>query len=101
MHTDTDVENNVQNDRYDDSVTKSKWSIDTNEIESQFLRDYDNMRRQMEDRQIDEYYKVQRHIYSAMMGDTPVKTVHNRQYIDNIPVMIVRYKKFQSQCTTS
>ena len=38
----------------------------------------------MEDRQIDEYYKAQRQIYSAMMGDTPVKTVHNRQYIDNI-----------------
>ena len=39
----------------------------------------------MEDRQIDEYYKAQRQIYSAMMGDTPVKTVHNRWYIDNIP----------------
>ena len=39
----------------------------------------------MEDRQIDEYYKAQRQIYSAMMGDTLVKTVHNRQYIDNIP----------------
>ena len=38
----------------------------------------------MEDRQIDEYYKAQRQIYSAMMGDTPVKTVHNRQYVDNI-----------------
>ena len=39
----------------------------------------------MEDRQIDEYYKVQRKMYSAMTGDTPVKTEHNRQYIDNIP----------------
>ena len=38
----------------------------------------------MEDRQIDQYYKAQRQIYSAMMGDTLVKTVHNRQYIDNI-----------------
>ena len=38
----------------------------------------------MEDRQIDEYYKAQRQIYSTMMGDTLVKTVHNRQYIDNI-----------------
>ena len=83
-HKDTDAENNVQNNRYDDTMTKSKWSIDTNEIDSRFLRDYDNMCRQMEDRQIDEYYKAQRQIYSAMMGDTPVKTVHNRQYIDNI-----------------
>ena len=38
----------------------------------------------MEDKQIDEYYKAQRHIHSAKMGDIPVKTVHNRQYIDNI-----------------
>ena len=59
-HKDIDTENNVQNDRYDDTVTKSKWSIDTNEIDSRFLRDYDNMHRQMEDRQIDEYYKAQR-----------------------------------------
>ena len=57
-HIDTDTENNVQNDRYDDTVTQSKWSTETNEIDSQFLRDYDNMHRQMEDRQINEYYKA-------------------------------------------
>ena len=83
-HKDTDIENNVQNDRYNDIVTQSKWSTETNEVDNQFLRDYNIMHRQMEDRQIDEYYKAQRQIYSAMMGDTPVKTVHNRQYIDNI-----------------
>ena len=83
-HKDTDTENNVQNDKYNDTVTQSKWSTETNEIDNQFLRDYDNIHRQMEDRQIDEYYKAQRQIYSAMMGDTLVKTVHNRQYIDNI-----------------
>ena len=38
----------------------------------------------MEDKQSDEYYKAQRQIHSTIMGDTPVKTVHNRQYIDNI-----------------
>ena len=38
----------------------------------------------MEDKQNEEYYKAQRQIHSAIMGDTPVKTVHNRQYIDNI-----------------
>ena len=38
----------------------------------------------MEDRQIDEYYKAQRQMYSTIMGDTPKKTVYNRQYIDNI-----------------
>ena len=83
-HKDTDTENNIQNDRYNDIVTQSNWSTNTNEIDSQFLREYDNMHRQMEDRQIDEYYKAQRQIYSAMMDETPAKTVHNRQYIDNI-----------------
>ena len=82
-HKDTDTENSVQNGRYDDTVTQSKWSTETNEIDNRFLRDYDNMCRQMEDRQIDEYYKAQKQIYSAMMGDTLVKTVQNRQYIDN------------------
>ena len=83
-YKDTDAENNVQNDRYIDIVTQSKWSMETNEVDNQFLRDYDIMCRQMEDRQINEYYKTQRQICSAMMGDTLVKTVHNRQYIDNI-----------------
>ena len=38
----------------------------------------------MEDRQINDFYEAQRHIQSAMMGDTPVKTVQNRQYIDKV-----------------
>ena len=65
-------------------MTQTKWSTETNEIDNRYLRDYDNMCRQMEDRQNDEYYKAQRQIHSAIMGDTPVKTVYNRQYIDNI-----------------
>ena len=81
---DTDTKDNVQNDRYNNTVTQVKWSTETNEIDNQYLRDYDNMCRQMEDKQIDEYYKAQRQIHSAIMGDTLVKTVHNRQYIDNI-----------------
>ena len=80
----TDTKDNVQNNRYDNTVTQIKWSTETNEIDNQYLRDYDNMHRQMEDKQIDEYYKAQRQIHSTIMGDTPVKTVHNRQYIDNI-----------------
>ena len=70
MHNDT--ENNIQNDRYNDIVTQSKWSTNINEIDSQLVRDYDNMHRQMEDRQINEYYRAQRQIYSTMMGDTLV-----------------------------
>ena len=38
----------------------------------------------MEDRQIMDYYEAQRQLQSAMMGDTPIKTVQNRQYIDNV-----------------
>ena len=83
-YKDTDIKGNIQNDRYDDTVTQHKWSTETNKVDNRFLRDYDNMHRQMEDRQIDEYYKAQRQMHSAMMGDTPEKTVYNRQYIDNI-----------------
>ena len=81
---DTDTENNVQNDRYNDTVTQSKWSTETNKVDNRFLRDYDIMHRQMEDRQIDECYKAQRQIHSAIVGYTLVKRVHNKQYIDNI-----------------
>ena len=38
----------------------------------------------MEDRQIIDYYQAQRYIQSAMMNDSLVKTVQNRQYIDNV-----------------
>ena len=38
----------------------------------------------MEDRQINDFYEARRHIHSAMMGDTPVKTGQNRQCINNV-----------------
>ena len=38
----------------------------------------------MKNRQINDFYEAQRYIQSAMMGDTPVKTVQNRQCIDNM-----------------
>ena len=78
------IQDNVQNARHDNKVTHVKWSTETNQIDNQYLRDYDNMRRQIEDKQNEEYYKAQRQIHKAIMGDTPVKTAHNRQYIDNI-----------------
>ena len=61
-------------------MTHVKWSTETNEIDNQ----YDNMHRQIEDKQNEEYYKAQRQIHKAIMGDIPVKTAHNRHYIDNI-----------------
>ena len=81
---DVDTNDMVPYERDDNMMTKVKWSIETNDIDNRFLRDYENMHKSMEDRQINDFYEVRRHIQSAMMGDTPVKTVQNRQYIDNV-----------------
>ena len=81
---DTDTKDMVPHDRDENTMTKVKWSTETNDIDNRFLREYDNMHKLMDDRQITDYYEAQRHIQSAMMGDTPVKTVQNRQYIDNV-----------------
>ena len=70
--------------RDDNMMTKVKWSIKTSDIGNDFMREYNNMRKSMEDRQINDFYEAQRHIQSTMMGDTPVKTVQNRQCIDNV-----------------
>ena len=81
---DTDTKDKVPHDRDDNTMTRVKWSTETNDIDNGFLREYNNMHKLMEDRQITDYYQAQRHIQSAMMGDTPVKTVQNRQYTDNM-----------------
>ena len=62
----------VSHDRDNNMMTKVQWSTETNDIDNRFLREYDNMCELMEDRQITDYYEVQRHIQSTMMGDTPV-----------------------------
>ena len=74
----------VPYERNDNEMTKVKWSIETNDVDNDFIREYDKMHKSMEDRQIIDFYEARRHIQSAMMGDTPVKTVQNRQYIDNV-----------------
>ena len=81
---DTDTNDTVPYERNDNVTTKVKWSIETNDIDNDFLRDYKNMCKLMEDRQINDFYEARRHIQSTMMGDTPVKTVQNRQCIDNV-----------------
>ena len=78
------MKDKVQDKRDDNMMTKVKWSIETSEIGNDFMREYKNIHKSMEDRQINDFYEVQRHIQSAMMGDTPVKTVQNRQCIDNV-----------------
>ena len=70
--------------RDDNRMTKVKWPIKTSDIDNEFMREYDDMRKSMEHRQINDFYEARRHIQSAMKGDTPVKTGQNRQCIDNI-----------------
>ena len=65
-------------------MTKVKRPIETGDIADKFMREYDNMCKSMEYRQINDYYEARRHIQSTMKGDTPVKTGQNRQCIDNI-----------------
>ena len=70
--------------RDDDTITKVKRPIEPSDVGNDFMREYDRMRKSMEDRQINDYYEAWRHIQSAMKGDTPIKTGQNRQCIDNI-----------------
>ena len=64
--------------------TKEKRPIETRDIDDDFMREYDEMHKSMENKQIYDYYEARRHIQSAMEGDTPIKTSHNRQCIDNV-----------------
>ena len=65
-------------------MTKVKLPIETSDVDNDFMREYDNMCKSMEDRQINDFYEAQRYIQSAMKGDIPVKTGQNRQCIDNV-----------------
>ena len=81
---DVGIKDKVPYKRDDNTMTKVKWPTETSDISNNFVREYDNMHKSLEDRQINDFYESQRHIQSAMMGDTPVKTVQNRQCIDNV-----------------
>ena len=81
---DVGTEDTVPCKRDDNMMTKVKWSIETSDVGNDFIREYDNMHKSMEDRQINDFYEARRHIKSAIMGDTPVKTGQNRQCIDNV-----------------
>ena len=81
---DIGMKDTVPYKRDDNVMAKAKWSIETSDISNDFMREYDNMCKSMEDRQINDFYEARRHIQSTMMGDTPVKTMQNRQCIDNV-----------------
>ena len=64
--------------------TKEKRPIETKDIDEDFMREYFEMYKSMECKQTRDYYEAQRHIQSAMEGDTPIKTSQNRHCIDNV-----------------
>ena len=51
-------------------MTKFKLPIETSDIDDEFMREYDDMCKLMEYRQIHDFYEAQRHIQSAIEGDT-------------------------------
>ena len=80
---DVGIEGVVLYKRDDKMMTKVKRPIETSDIDDEFMRDYDDMRKSMEYREINDYYEARRHIQSAMKDDTPVKTGK----IDNVLTM--------------
>ena len=55
--------------RDDNTMTKVKWSTETSDVDNDFMRDYDNMCKSMEDRQINDFYEARRHIQSQCTID--------------------------------
>ena len=91
---DENMKNNELNDvgkkdvvlynRDDSMMTKVKRPIQTRDIDNDFMREYDEIHKLMEYKQIYDFYEAQRHIQSTMEGGTPIKTGRNRQCIDNV-----------------
>ena len=81
---DVGIKDMVPYKRDNDTITKVKRPIEPSDVGNDFMREYDRMHKTMEDRQITDYYEARRQIQSTMKGDTPIKTGHNRQCIDNI-----------------
>ena len=44
--------------RDNNMMTKVKWSIETNDVGNDFMREYYNMHKSMEDRQINDFYEA-------------------------------------------
>ena len=65
-------------------LTKEKRPIETRDIDDDFMREYDEIHKSMEYKQIYDYYEARRHLQSTMEGDTPIKTGQNRPCIDNV-----------------
>ena len=55
---DVGTNDTVPYERDDNMMTKVKWSIETNDIDNDFMREYDNIHKSMEDRQINDFYEA-------------------------------------------
>ena len=55
---DVGIKDMVPYKRDDNMMPKVKWSIETSDIGNDFMREYDNMHKSMEDRQINDFYEA-------------------------------------------
>ena len=55
---DVDIKDKVPYKRVDNMMTKVKWSTETSDVSNDFVREYDNMPKSMEDRQINDFYEA-------------------------------------------
>ena len=55
---DVGIKDTVLYKRDDNMTTKVKWSIETSDVDNDFMREYDNMHKSMEDRQINDFYEA-------------------------------------------
>ena len=90
----------VPYERNDNETTKVKCSTQTNDVDNDFIREYDKMCKSMKDRQINDFYEARRHIQSTMMGNTPVKQCKIYSILIMCLIMIVSTIESLSQCTT-
>ena len=55
---DVGINDMVPYERNDKEMTKAKWSIETNDVDNDSIREYNKMRKSMEDRQINDFYEA-------------------------------------------
>ena len=61
---DVGTNDTVPYERNDNEMTKVKWSIETNEVDNDFIREHDKMCKLIENRQINDFYEARRHMQS-------------------------------------
>ena len=95
---DVGIKDVVPYKRDDNMTTKVKRPIETSDVDNDFMREYDSMRKSMEDRQINDFYEALRHIQSAMKGDTLIKIGQIDNVLIILRIMIESIIEYLSQC---